>query len=454
MRGVPALTGLQRTERAERELFQELAIPSVSALPEHAADVRRNAEWLAALMDGMGMRTELVSNSGGPHPVVLGEWLGAGRSAPTVTIYGHYDVQPPDPLEEWLSPPFEPSVRDGVVYARGAADSKGQHLPWLQAARDAIAGGGSRVNLRFLIEGEEESGGKSLATLLHERSHDLRTGYVVIADAVFSPNGLPTLVTGLRGLLYAEIDAQGAAVDLHSGLFGGVAPNPFHTLVHLLASMKDREGRITIAGFHDAVEPPSPEELASWERLGDSDREVERAMGAPIEGDPDHPPLHRRWALPALDIHGLPGGFTGSGSKTVIPAHAAAKLSFRLVPNQHPDVVAEQLRAHIQAHGTPGVRLEIRRLGGAVPVRLGTDHPGVPALRAAFQEGFGAEPVLAREGFTIPVTHDFIEALGAHMLVTGFVPWDAAPHSPNEHLPLDFYRRGIATAAAFLRALG
>ncbi|HEY8642727.1 MAG TPA: M20/M25/M40 family metallo-hydrolase, partial [Candidatus Dormibacteraeota bacterium] len=313
--------------------------------------------------------------------------------------------------------------------------------------------GGPPVNLRFLIEGEEESGGKTLATLIHERPADLRTDYVVIADAVFSPNGLPTLVTALRGLLYAQIDAYGPAVDLHSGLFGGVAPNPFHTLVHLLASMKDREGRITIAGFHDAVEPPSPEELASWARLGDSDREVERVMGAPLEGDPDQPPLHRRWALPTMDIHGLPGGFTGSGSKTVIPAHAAVKLSFRLVPGQHPDAVEELLRAHVQAHGTPGVRLEVRTLGRAVPVRLGTDHPGVGALSAAFREGFGEEPVLAREGFTIPVTNDFMEALGAHMLVTGFVPWDAAPHSPNEHLPLDFYRRGIATAAAFLRNL-
>jgi acetylornithine deacetylase/succinyl-diaminopimelate desuccinylase-like protein len=416
--------------------------------------VRRNAEWLAALMDGMGMRTELVSNSGGPHPVVLGEWLGAGAGQPTLTIYGHYDVQPPDPLEAWISPPFQPTVRDGVVFARGAADSKGQHLPWLQAARQALAAGGPPVNLRFLIEGEEESGGHSLGVLLHERAAELRTDYVVIADAVFSPNGLPTLVTALRGLLYAQVDAHGPAVDLHSGLFGGVAPNPFHTLVHLLASMKDPEGRITIPGFYAGVEAPSAEELASWARLGDSDAAVMRVMGAPLEGDPGQPPLHRRWALPSLDIHGMPGGFTGEGSKTVIPAHAAAKFSFRLVPGQHPDAVEELLRAHVAAHTTPGVRLEVKTLGRAVPVRLGTDHPGVAAMREAFREGFGAEPVLAREGFTIPVTMDFVEALGAHMLVTGFVPWDAAPHSPNEHLPLDHYHRGIATAAAFMRNLG
>ena len=416
--------------------------------------MRRNAEWLAALMDGMGMRTELISNSGGPHPVVLGEWLGAGAGRPTLTVYGHYDVQPPDPLEEWISPPFEPTVRDGAVFARGAADSKGQHMPWLQAARAALEAGGPPVNLRFLIEGEEESGGHSLGVLLHERAAELATDYVVIADAVFSPNGLPTLVTALRGLLYAQVDAYGSAVDLHSGLFGGVAPNPFHTLVHLLASMKDVEGRIRIAGFYDGVEAPSAGELASWARLGDSDEAVMRVMGTRLEGDPSQPPLHRRWALPTLDIHGMPGGFTGEGSKTVIPAHAAAKLSFRLVPGQHPDAVEEQLRAHVAAHSTPGVRLEVKAIGRAVPVQLGTDHPGVAAMRAAFQEGFGAEPVLAREGFTIPVTMDFVQALGAHMLVTGFVPWDAAPHSPNEHLPLDHYRRGIATAAAFMRKLG
>ena len=438
------------SERAERLLFEELRIPSVSALPEHAADIRRNAEWLGELLAGGGFRVELVSNAGGPHPVVLAERLDAGPGRPTLTVYGHYDVQPADPLEKWESPPFEPTVREGVVYARGAADSKGQHMAWIAAA---LAEPRPPVNLRFLIEGEEESGGRSLPTLLRERAAGLRSDYVVIADAVFSPNGLPTLVTGLRGLLYVEIEASGPAVDLHSGLFGGVAPNPFHGLVHLLASMRDREGRITIAGFFDDVEPPSAVELASWERLGDSDREVERVQGAPLVGDPDQPPLHRRWARPTLDIHGLPGGFIGAGPKTVIPARASAKLSFRLVPNQTPDRVEALLREHIRTHGVPGVRFELPLIGGGAPVRIGTDHPGVAAMSRAFVEGFGKEPVLAREGFTVPVTLDFMNTLGAHMLVTGFVPWDAARHSPNERLPLDFYRRGIATAAAFMRNL-
>jgi acetylornithine deacetylase/succinyl-diaminopimelate desuccinylase-like protein len=440
--------------RAERELFEELRIPSVSALPEHADDVGRNAAWLASLLAGMGFHTELVRNSGGPHPVVLAERLDAGADRPTLTVYGHYDVQPPDPLDEWESPPFEPTTRAGSVFARGAADSKGQHLTWIQAARAAIEEGGLPVNLRFLIEGEEESGGETLSHLLRERAHQLATDYVVISDAVFAPNGLPVIVTALRGLLYVEIEARGPAVDLHSGLFGGVAPNPFNTLVHVLAALKDRDGHITIPGFYDGVAPPSAAELASWRRLGDDSELVRAAMGArALEGEPEFPPLERRWSRPTLDISGIRGGFVGDGSKTVIPSQALSKLSMRLVPGQDPDDILKKLGAYVATLSSPGVELEVRGIGRARPVQLGTDHAGVKAMSRAFQEGFGSEPVLAREGFTIPVTIDFAEALGAPILVTGFVPWDAAAHSPNEHLPLDFYRRGIATARAFMQRL-
>jgi acetylornithine deacetylase/succinyl-diaminopimelate desuccinylase-like protein len=386
---------------------------------------------------------------------VLAERLDAGPDRATLTVYGHYDVQPPDPLDEWRSPPFEPTVRDGAVYARGAADSKGQHLPWIQAARTALAAGGLPVNLRFLIEGEEESGGKTLPRLLSERATELRTDYVVIGDAVFAPNRLPVLVTALRGILYVEIEARGPAIDLHSGLFGGVAPNPFHTLVHVLAALKDREGRVLIPGFYDPVVPPSEAELVSWERLGDDSEQVREAMGATaLEGEPEYPPLVRRWARPTLDISGIPGGFVDEGSKTVIPARALAKVSMRLVPGQDPDVVLTQLQDHVSRLGTPGVELTVRAIGTAMPVQLGTDHAGIKAMSDAFEVGFGSRPVQAREGFTIPVTRDFQEILGAHVLVTGFVPWDAAPHSPNERLELDFYHRGITTALAFLTRLG
>ena len=416
--------------------------------------MRRNAEWLASLLEDMGFRAELVANAGGPHPVVLAERLDAGLGRPTLTVYGHYDVQPPDPVGEWESPPFEPAVRDGAVYARGAADSKGQHMPWIQAARAELEAGGLPLNLRFLIEGEEESGGETLAHLLRERGPSLRTDHVVIGDAVFAPNGLPVIVTALRGILYVEIEARGPAVDLHSGLFGGVAPNPFNTLVHVLAALKDRDGHVSIPGFYEGVEPPSAAELESWRRLGDDSERVRRSMGArALEGEPDFSPLERRWARPTLDISGIPGGFTGEGSKTVIPSRALAKVSMRLVPGQDPDDILAKLRDHVARLASPGVDLEVRGIGRARPVRLGTEHAGVRAMRAAFEEGFGSQPVLAREGFTIPVTIDFAEALGAPMLVTGFVPWDSAPHSPNEHLPLDFYHRGIATARAFMKRL-
>lgn len=387
--------------------------------------------------------------------MVLAERLDAGPDRPTLTVYGHYDVQPPDPLSEWLSPPFEPSLREGAVYARGAADSKGQHMPWIEAARALVTQGGLPVNLRFLVEGEEESGGETLARLLHARREELRTDHVVVADAVFAPNRLPVLVTALRGILYVEIEARGPAIDLHSGLFGGVAPNPFNTLVHVLAALRDRDGRVLIPGFYDGIIPPSEAELRSWERLGDDSEKVRQAMGArALEGEPEHAPLVRRWARPTLDISGIPGGFTGEGSKTVIPSSALAKVSMRLVPGQDPDRILERLEAYVATLETPGVSLEVRGIGRAQPVVLGTDHPGVQAMTAAFREGFGAEPVLAREGFTIPVTKDFQDALGAHLLVTGFVPWDAAPHSPNERLELDFYHRGIATAIAFMTQLG
>ena len=416
--------------------------------------MRRNAEWLAGLLGEMGFRTELVSNAGGPHPVVVAERLDAGRDRPVLTVYGHYDVQPPDPVGEWRSPPFEPSVRDGAVYARGAADSKGQHMPWIQAARTALAHDGLPVNLRFLLEGEEESGGRTLPELLRGRARELRTDYVVVGDAVFSPTRLPVLVTALRGLLYVEIEARGPSIDLHSGLFGGVAPNPFHTLVHILAALKDRDGHILIPGFYDPVVPPTRAELKEWERLGDDGEQVRAAMGArALEGEPEQPALVRRWARPTLDISGIPGGFAGEGSKTVIPSTALAKVSMRLVPGQDPDVVLGQLQSYVAGLGTPGVEIEVRAIGRAQPVVVGPDHPGVAAMKAAFVEGFGAEAVLAREGFTIPVTRDFQDHLRAHIVVTGFVPWDAAPHSPNERLELDFYHRGIATALAFMNRL-
>jgi acetylornithine deacetylase/succinyl-diaminopimelate desuccinylase-like protein len=432
----------QGRAQAEEDLFELLAIPSVSALPEHRHDCRLAADWLVDRLQGMGMSAERIDVEPDGHPVVMAEWLGHD-GGPTLTIYGHYDVQPADPLEEWNSPPFQPTIRDGHVYARGADDNKGQHLAGLKAAEHWFAAGRPPVNLRFLIEGEEEVSGRSLPEYLRSNADRLGTDYVLIADGAFAAPGQPELVTALRGLLYTEIEVIGPRVDLHSGIFGGIAPNPFNSLAHILCGLKDREGRIQIPGFYDDVEPPSSEELESWESLGIDEDQQKRLMGVDeLPGEPGYSLLERKWARPTLDVHGVMGGFTGAGSKTVIPARARAKVSMRLVPNQRPDRVLAQLRDAVSRLATPGTRAEVVELNSALPVRIETGHPGIEPARRAFAAAYGHAPVLVREGGSVPVTVDFQQALGTHLLVTGFGLPDDGLHSPNERMSLDQYHRG------------
>jgi len=425
----------------QADLLEFLAIPSVSSLPAHDADTRRACEWTAERLRRMGMAVEVADVAGGRHPVISAEWLGR-PGKPTLAIYGHYDVQPPDPLEEWISPPFEPTVRDGRVYARGACDNKGQVLAGIKAAEHAFATGGPPLNLRFLIEGEEEISGPSLPRFLRENAARIPSDYVLIADGEFTAPGLPNLLTGLRGLLYTEIVAEGATADLHSGIFGGVAPNPLNTLAHVISALKGRDGRITIPGFYDDLVPASEEEIASWDRVKD-EATLKRLMGVrALEGEEEFSPAERTWGRPTLDVHGIIGGFIGEGSKTVIPARAKAKVSTRLVPRQDPDKIYDSLATYLKGLETPGVKLSLVRLGQAPPVLAGVDHPGVAAARKAFVKSFGAEPVLVREGGSVPVTVDFQEALKAKMLLTGFGLPDDALHSPNEKMDLEQYHRG------------
>jgi len=425
----------------QADLLEFLAIPSVSSLPAHDADTRRACEWTAERLRRMGMAVEVADVAGGRHPVISAEWLGR-PGKPTLAIYGHYDVQPPDPLEEWTSPPFEPTVRDGRVYARGACDNKGQVLAGIKAAEHAFATGGPPLNLRFLIEGEEEISGPSLPRFLRENAARIPSDYVLIADGEFTAPGLPNLLTGLRGLLYTEIVAEGATADLHSGIFGGVAPNPLNTLAHVISALKGRDGRITIPGFYDDLVPASEEEIASWDRVKD-EATLKRLMGVrALEGEEEFSPAERTWGRPTLDVHGIIGGFIGEGSKTVIPARAKAKVSTRLVPRQDPDKIYDSLATYLKGLETPGVKLSLVRLGQAPPVLAGVDHPGVAAARKAFVKSFGAEPVLVREGGSVPVTVDFQEALKAKMLLTGFGLPDDALHSPNEKMDLEQYHRG------------
>ena len=439
-------TALQRARegraQAEADLFELLAIPSVSALPEHRGDCRLAAEWLVGRLERMGMSVELKGGEPEGNPVIAAEWLGRD-GAPTLTIYGHYDVQPPDPLEEWKTPPFEPTVRDGYVYTRGADDNKGQHLAGVKAAEHWFQAGGPPLNLRFLIEGEEEVSGRTLPDYVHANAQRLKTDYLLIADGAFAAPGQPELVTGLRGLLYTEIEVTGPRVDLHSGVFGGVAPNPFNSLAHIICGLKDREGRIHIPGFYHDVEPPDPEELEAWAALGVDEEQQKQLMGVDeLAGEPGYSLLERKWARPTLDVHGVIGGFTGAGSKTVIPARARAKVSTRLVPNQRPDRVLPSLREAVASLATAGTRAEVTELNSALPVRIDTRHPGIEPARRAFTAAYGNPPVFVREGGSVPVTVDFQQALGTHLLVTGFGLPDDGLHSPNERMSLDQYHRG------------
>src|SRR5215831_9854409 len=441
-------------DRAEADLFEELRIPSVSTLPEHRDDILRNCSWLADRFRTLGMETSIEDVVPAGHPVLRADWHSASNSAPTLTIYGHYDVQPPDPIEEWETPPFEPTVRDGMVYARGSSDNKGNHIAALKAAEYALSAGGPPINLRFLLEGEEEISGQSLPRYIRDRASELTTDYVLVWDGGFAADGRPELVTGLRGILYVELVASGAPVDLHSG-YGGNAPNPLNTLARILGELKGRDGRITIPGFYDGVEPPDPEDTADWDLTDGFGETLRGVLGVDVlEGEAEYSPAERAWSRPTLDVNGFVGGFTGEGKKTVIPARGSAKVSMRLVPGQDPTRILDALREYVDELTTPGVRVEVKLLGAAPPVLTGASHAGAVALAAAFEAAFGQPAARLRTGGSIPVAIDFQEALGAPMMISGLSQPGSAAHSPNEKFSLDHFHRGTEALLRLLWSLG
>ena len=433
------------------DLIEELRIPSVSTLPDRREDCLRNARWLRDRFQRLGMKSEIVDVMEGGLPVVIADWDGQPGQR-HLTIYGHYDVQPPDPLDEWKSPPFEPEVRDGLLFARGAADNKGNHMATVKAVEHLFAAGGPPINLRFVIEGEEETSGESLARYLRAQGSHLKTDAVLVWDSGMDEDGNPTLATALRGLIYVELHASGPAVDLHSGMFGGVAPNPINTLARIVGELKDRHGHITIPGFYDAVVKPSPEELADWKKKDARYIEtLKRFSGAKaLEGEEDFLALERTGSRPTLDANGIVGGFTGKGQKTVIPARASAKVSMRLVPDQDWKTILAALEKHVHELTTPGVEVKVELLHAAPPVTCGVDHPPARALRAAYKEAFGHDTTLIRVGGSIPVSIDFQEAVGAPLVISGIAQADSAVHSPNERLVVDNYHRGIEAVIRFI----
>ncbi len=430
-----------------------LRIPSISALPEHASDVRAGAEATAQALRSVGMEdVHLAEPADGGSPVVRGDWLGAAGK-PTLLLYGHYDVQPPDPLDEWTSPPFEPVVRDDKIFARGASDNKGQFFAILKGLEALMqAGGALPVKVKWAIEGEEEISGKSLEQYLKDNRKEMAGDAVFVADNNFPAPGLPAVLTGLRGLVYTEIEAVGAAADLHSGTYGGAAPNPLNALAWALAELKDRSGRVQIPGFYARVIDPTPEEMESWKRLGiDEDKLLHDEIGSDsFFGEQEYGILHRTYARPTLDVHGIRGGFVGDGPKTVIPARALAKVSMRLVPDQDPHEIYDAYVKRVMELQTPGVTFSVRPISLDPPVQAPIEGRGVQAAARAFKRAFGHDAVFVRMGGSIPVMSAFQSALGVELVASGFGLPDDRLHSPNEKMDVAQFEGGIKTAAAFL----
>ena len=435
--------------RHRAELDDFLRIPSVSAKSEHRDDMRQAAEWLVDRMLEAGLQTAELLPTGG-HPVVLGEWRGA-EGAPTYLVYGHYDVQPPEPLDEWLSPPFEPTERDGKLFARGSVDDKGQLYLHLKAVEAHLAEHGTLpVNVVFLAEGEEEIGSEHLEEFLVEHRERLACDAVLISDTTMFAPGLPSITTGLRGLAYMEVTVRGPATDLHSGGYGGAVVNPANALAAIIAGLKDEQGRVTIPGFYDDVRPLSDSERSSLQRLPFREEGLREEVGAPkLAGEEGFGALERIWARPTLDVNGLLSGYTGEGAKTVLPARAMAKISMRLVPDQDYRVVEEGFAEHVRRLAPEGVTVEVEALHGGQPWAAEPEGPLFQAAERALARAFGREPVYIREGGSIPIVQAFQSTFGAPVLLIGFgLPGENA-HAPNEWLSLENYHKGALAIALF-----
>lgn len=436
-------------------LFELLRIPSISTSPEHRDDIRRAADWLVTRMREIGLsRAETISTPG--PPVVYGEWLEAGPDAPTVLVYGHYDVQPTDPDEEWISPPFEPTLRGDLLYARGASDNKGQHYAHL-AATEAFfrAEGAPPVNLRFLIEGEEEVGSPNLGDFIQGYADMLACDAALISDTGMVEASTPTITYGVRGMAYMEVEIQGPKRDLHSGAYGGVAHNPLQVMVEMLAALHDDRGRVAIPGFYDRVRPLTDDDRAEFKRIPFDEEAFRQEVGAPAlwSGEAGYTPLERLGARPTLELHGIRGGFVGEGQKTVIPAKIVAKVSMRLVPDQDPSEIAGLFEARVRELAPPSVEVTVRSFSHAAAAVIERDAPAMGAALRAYRQGFDAEPVFLRSGGTLPVVAMLNDILKTPVIMMGFGLPDDNAHAPNERLSLDNFWSGINASIYFMREM-
>jgi acetylornithine deacetylase/succinyl-diaminopimelate desuccinylase-like protein len=440
------------------DLLSFLRIPSISADPAYAHEVRRAAEFVRSWLDRAGLENAqlIESTEADAHPLVYADWTHA-PGQPTLLLYGHYDVQPPEPLEEWVSPPFEPEIRDGNLYARGAADDKGQLFILMQSVAQSLRenNGQLPVNVKFLIEGEEESGGHHIEGFVAENAPALSADAAVICDtAMFAPE-IPSITTGLRGIVYGEIHVEGAAHDLHSGDYGGVAPNAVEAVAQIIASLKSRDGKILIPGIYDGIQPPSAAELNTWKQLPfDAEDFRRREVGSPeLTGESEFDVLTRIWARPTLEVHGIMGGYTAEGAKTVIPATASAKISLRLVPGQDPGEVAEQVADAVAAACPRGVTARFQRMHSAPPCLIDPENPFVKKAALAMESVFGGTTAYIRCGGSIPIVGLFEQHLGIPSTLLGFGLPDDQIHAPNEKLNISNYLRGIASLTQYYERL-
>jgi acetylornithine deacetylase/succinyl-diaminopimelate desuccinylase-like protein len=439
--------------RARDQLFDLLRIPSVSARSEHNADTARAAEWVAESLRGVGLTAKVHATKG--HPIVVGEWRGA-EGAQTILIYGHYDVQPAEPLELWDSPPFEPTVRDRKIFARGSVDDKGQLFLHVKALEAHLTTRGKLpVNIIVLAEGEEEVGSDHLAEFIEAHAKELACDSVVISDSAMFAPGLPSILSSLRGLAYFQIDVRGPATDLHSGSYGGAVMNPAMALARILATMHDADGHIAIDGFYDDVRDWGDVARRQMKQLPFDEKGFREETGSPeLFGEKGYTTLERLWMRPTCEVNGLLSGYTGEGAKTVLPAVAMAKVSCRLVPDQRPEKIEQLMRAHVLRVCPPGVEATVRPLHGGNPWRADLGGPLFDAARRALATAFDREPVITGEGGSIPVVGDFQRILNAPVLLVGFgLPGENA-HAPNEWLSEENFYKGMRAMAALWEELG
>jgi acetylornithine deacetylase/succinyl-diaminopimelate desuccinylase-like protein len=442
-------------DRFLAELKEFLSIPSISTQPEHAPDIKRAAAWLQDKLLLAGFpRVDVMPTQG--HPVVYAEWLAAGPGAPTILVYGHYDVQPPDPLDQWNTPPFEPTIVGDDIFARGAADDKGQLYTHVKAA-EAFKNedGVPPVNIKCIFEGEEETGSPSLEPFIREHADLLSADVAVISDTHILGKDIPSIVYALRGLAYVEVEMTGPDHDLHSGIYGGAVHNPINALCAMIAKLQDENGHITIPGFYDAVQELSPEERAELAKIPFEREEWLREAGVRSDwGEPTYTIVERTAARPTLDVNGIWGGYIEPGAKTVLPSKAFAKISMRLVPDQKSAEITQLIQNYLTEIAPPTVNVEVRSLHGGEGAIVRRDSPAMRAAFQAYAEAFGKEPIFVREGGSIPVVATFQDVLGIETILMGFGLPDDRLHSPNEKFHLPNFYKGIETVIRFIELLG